>query len=107
MGGRSYYETTPLTTDQLAAAFKSAQKQDDLVLAVFRAGEALGLGRLSASQVHAIGVKRGSHWLLTSVRRSISTLVQANVLVKTDDTRNGPHGMPERIWRLADHVISV
>lgn len=107
MGGRSYYETTPLTTDQLAEAFRAGRLQDDLVLSVFRTGEALGLGLLSPSQVHAIGVRRGSKWLLTSVRRSIATLTRAEVLVKTDVLRAGPHGKPEHCWRLANHVTSV
>lgn len=101
---RPYYQTTPLSDEQLRGAFRLASKQDELVLAVFRANP----GRLlRPSQVHAIGQQLGSRWLLTSVRRSISTLTAATVLVKTDHLDAGPHGKPEYRWRLADSAGAV
>lgn len=107
MGGRAYYQTTPLTKDQLTEAFHRAGAQDDLVLACYRTGVSIGKPLLTPSQVHTAGVKCGSKWLLTSVRRSIATLTLAEVLVKTDVHRMGPHGRPEYCWRLADHVKTV
>ena len=96
-----------MTADQLASAFAAAGRQDELVLSVFRTGVTAGVALLSPSQVHAIGVKRGATWLPTSVRRSISTLTRAQVLVKTDILRAGPHGRPEHYWRLSDAVERV
>lgn len=101
---RAFYETTPLTGVQLRAAFARAEKQDALVLAVFRLVAPGSL--LAPSQVHAVGVANGARWLLTSVRRSISTLTRAGVLEKTGQQRMGPHGSPENFWRLADKAAS-
>lgn len=98
---RPFYETVPLTADQLRAAFARAEKQDQRVLAVFRSFPA---DALTPSTVHAIGERNGASWLLTSVRRSISNLTGAGVLVKTGDQRPGPHGSPESCWRLAEKV---
>jgi hypothetical protein len=107
MSGRAYYQTTPLTTEQLTQAFREAGAQDDLVLAVYRTAATIGTGLLSPSQVHAAGRVRGSQWLLTSVRRSIATLTEAGVLFKTDTCRMGPHGRPEYCWRLAENVKAL
>lgn len=107
MSGRAYYQTTPLTTDELTQAFRVAGAQDQLVLAIYRTGLTTGRNMLSPSQVHAIGRKRGHTWLLTSVRRSIATLTRDGVLAKTDVHRDGPHGRPECCWRIADNVKSV
>lgn len=107
MSGRAYYQTTPLTTDQLSQAFRVAGAQDELVLAIYRTGLTMGQTLLTPSQVHAVGRKRGHTWLLTSVRRSIATLTQAGVLIKTDTHRGGPYGRPEYCWRIADHVKTV
>ena len=96
---RTYYQTTPLTAKQLVEAFTRAGKQDELVLAVLRYGYS---GEMTPSQVHARGVDLGKRWLLTSVRRSMTRLTEAGVLVKTDLSRTGPHGGREGCWRLAE-----
>ena len=41
---------------------------------------------------------------LTSVRRALTNLTAAGVLVKTDKQRTGPYGRPEGVWRLAEPV---
>lgn len=91
-----YYATTPLSAQQLAVAMRLAEQQDEAVLAIFRAQQC----PLSPSQVHAIGQKHGRQWLLTSVRRSITNLSGADVLVRLNDTRDGPYGRPEHCWAL-------
>lgn len=101
---RAYYQTTPLTRDELNAAFAAAAEQDELVLACYRHADSIGSPLLSPSQVHAVGVKRGNKWPPTSVRRSISNLTAAGVLVKTELCRMGPLGRPEHLWRLASGV---
>lgn len=102
-----FYQTTPMTPDQLREAFAQASKQDELVLAVFRARWDPPASDLTPSQVHIIGRTFGSKWLLTSVRRSISSLTDTGVLVKTAQMRMGPHGRPEGCWRLAPDVNGV
>ena len=95
---RTYYPTTPLTAAQMAEAIATAEQQDAAVVAIFRrhAGQ-----MLTPSRVWEIGRAHGSRWLLTSVRRSITTLTDDGVLVKTPVTAIGPYGRPEHAWRLA------
>lgn len=95
---RPYFPTTPLSRDQLAGAMRTAELQDEAVVAIFRAE-----GRpLSPSQVHAIGLEHGRRWLLTSVRRSITNLADpaCGVLVRLNLTQQGPYGRPEHCWAL-------
>jgi len=91
-----YWPTTPLTRDELAGAMRVAEQQDELVLAIFRGTP----GPLSPSQVWRIGQDHGRQWLLTSVRRSITNLTNAQVLVRLTGTRAGPYGRPEGLWAL-------
>lgn len=102
-----YHATTPLTAHQLLGAMQSAVKQDEAVMAIFRAKRC----PLSPSQVHAIGVEQGRQWLATSVRRSMSNLARAGALVHLHGhSRPGPHGKPETLWALPasnDEVAAV
>ena len=100
-----YYNTTPLTHEQLAGAMRVAEQQDELVLAIFRAIP----GPLSPSQVWAIGQGYGKAWLLTSVRRSITNLPDPNygALVRLNTTRMGPHGRPEHCWALPAKAMAA
>ena len=91
-----YWNTTPLSRDELAGAMRVAEQQDEAVLAIFRAAS----GPLAPSQVWQQGVAHGRQWLLTSVRRSITNLTNANVLVRLSVTRKGMHGRPEHCWAL-------
>lgn len=92
---RSYYDSTLLPRDALAAAIARAECQDDKVLAVFRAH-----GSLTPSECLRKLEAAGVRILLTSVRRSISTLTDARVLDKTAQKRMGPYGMAEFVWCL-------
>lgn len=93
-----YWPTTTLPINELAAAIKSAEKQDDAVLAIFRS---VG-GELGPSQVWKIGVANGMGWLLTSVRRSMTNLAdnKCGALVKLRTTRMGQFGVVEHLWAL-------
>lgn len=94
-----YWNTTPLPRDQLAEAIRAAERQDEAVVAIFRAHTRAGL---SPSRVHAIGLRHGMAWLLTSVRRSMTNLADpaTGVLVHTGAHVDGPHGRPEGVWQL-------
>lgn len=95
----SYYQTTPLTSDELKDAITTAKRQDDAVLALFRR---LRTSLLAPSDVHLMLRKYGRQVLLTSVRRSLSSLTEEELLIKTGTLRPGPHGKPEHCWKLAD-----
>lgn len=88
-----FYNTSHLTASTLTDARQKAAKQDDVVLATFRA-----LGRpASPSEVLAAS---GLRCPLTSVRRSISNLTDSGLLEKTDQQRMGPFGRPEYLWTV-------
>jgi hypothetical protein len=91
-----YWPTTPLTREQMVGALRLAEQQDEAVLAIFRGNPRA----LSPSQVWAIGQENGRQWLLTSVRRSITNLTNADVLVHLHASRMGPYGRPEGLWAL-------
>lgn len=95
---RPYWPTTPISRDQLAGAMRLAEQQDEAVLAIFRSEQR----PLSPSQVWQIGRDHGRQWLLTSVRRSITNLAdpKCGVLVRLNETRQGPYSRPEHLWCL-------
>lgn len=88
-----YHNTTPIHGDELLQAVMAAQKQDDMVMAFFDRG-----GAWTPSEVHGYLTRAGRKTLLTSVRRAISNLAKAKLLVVTGMTKMGPHGRPENIW---------
>jgi len=101
---RSYYQTTPLTQTQLIGAQRVAKTQDERILALFRR---FPHRPLAASQVHEalsrIFKESGGSPvpLLTSVRRSLSTLAKEGLLDHLSLMIVGPHGRPETLYQLA------
>lgn len=90
----AYFNTTALTGEALASARKAAKGQDVLVLAILRARAV----PMTPSDVWRAASSAGSDLLLTSVRRSMSTLTREQLLVKLETTAEGPFGRPERQW---------
>jgi hypothetical protein len=90
-----YFDTTRLQLDDLVAAVRRAEMQDDAVLAAFRCHLIL-----SPSRCHSIVTAAGPSMLLTSVRRSIANLTKAGALRKLDRMCPGPYGSPEHLWEL-------
>ena len=98
----NYWPTTPLSRDELAAAIKSADKQDAAVMAVYRAANR----PLSASQVWAACEAQGKRWPLTSIRRSITTLTNEGALVHLhSQTRTGIYGRSETLYALSAAMV--
>lgn len=98
-----YYITTPIDQFDLAHAFRSAKQQDELVMAIFR----FHRRAMSPSDVFHVGEAMGHKWLLTSVRRSMSTLANVGALTHTSETKRGPHGRPETLWVLSDSAMAI
>lgn len=97
----SYFNTTGLSGRDLSDAKGNARKQDVLVLTIFR-GQAQAL---TPSEVWRQGAENGSDWLLTSVRRSITTLTKEGLLVKQEGTRQSPYGSREHVWKLKEREV--
>lgn len=95
-----YYDTTPMSRDEAIRSVRTARRQEEAVLAFFRAAPA---GRFAPSQVMAACERQGKRWPLTSIRRAITNLTSAGALVHLHDmTRPGLYGKPETLWRLAE-----
>jgi hypothetical protein len=93
---RAYFDTTRLPQPELEDATATAKYQDAVVLAIFQSRDC----PLSPSMVWKFGLERKSSWLLTSVRRSMSTLTKAGKLTKLPVKVVGIHGRREFIWEV-------
>ena len=96
----TYYDTTQLELPLLAVARAITAEQDAQVLAIF----AKHPDPLTPSQVWAMGPKGANGhpvWLLTSVRRSITTLTKCQQLEKLDTQQLGLYRRPEFQWKRA------
>ena len=92
-----YYNTVGERGAALKAYRSAAKDQNALVLDFFRSFP----GGHTPSEVWRLGVP-GS--LLTSVRRSITTLTKRGLLRKTGKCRPGPYGRAELCWEYVDHA---
>ena len=91
----SYYNTTQEQGEQLAIFKKRAKKQDDKILEFFQDNPMVEFG---ASQVwNALFYNSVP---ITSVRRSVTNLVQDNKLEYTGRKRKGVFGRNESLIRL-------
>lgn len=95
----SFYKTTPLDGLEMVEAIARAQHQDEMVLAVFRAAPPRPR---APSEVEGLLRACDQSLLLTSVRRSITTLTNARLLVKTNSTAMGRYGSVEHLWKLRE-----
>lgn len=96
MLGKSYYDTTHLPEPDLFDAVTVAQDQDAAVLAIMQS-----CGRpMSPSAVWKFGVDRNSRWILTSVRRSMTTLTKVGKLTKLPTKVRGLYNRAEFTWEL-------
>ena len=94
-----YHNTLAHEGDELRSYQNAAMTQDDRVLQEFILLR-YECGR-TPSEVNRYALPNAP---LTSVRRSMNTLTRQGKLVKTDETRMGPYGRPETVWRLAGPV---
>lgn len=93
-GKRSYHRTVSQPAASTAAGEASARRQDDLVLAWFRARPWI---EASPEDVHAAVMPAAP---LTSARRSVTNLTTRGLLEKTAHTRRGQYGRAVHTWRL-------
>jgi len=97
----SYHNTIHETGRALAKREKKAKSQDRLVYDLFRK-----MGRaMSASEIYRLWPEHKTP--LTSVRRSITNLKNAAMLVKTSEKVMGLYGSPEYKYQLPDSQLSL
>jgi hypothetical protein len=95
---KSFFNTINLEGPALEKATARAAYQNDLIIAIFRQNPNR---RFSPSQMQKIiSAKYGRHLIITSVRRSMTTLTDRGSLTKGDDAQRiaGPNGVPENTW---------
>jgi len=93
-----YHNTLAHEGEKLRNYEQKAMTQDEVILEVFTNW---GVVDFTPSEMRRFALTGAP---LTSVRRSMNTLTKQGKLIKTDETRMGPYGRPETVWRLAGPV---
>lgn len=88
-----FYNSTSLTGQELKQAVSIASKQDEAITLIFRTGKPY-----TPSEIMTLCNRAGHSYLLTSVRRSITSLTDRGVLRNTGNFKQGPYGRPEGVW---------
>lgn len=94
-----YYNTTSLFGEELQAEVANAETQDELVMDVFKALKM----PLSPSLVYRFLINRkfiSDRTPITSIRRAITNMAQAGLIVKTGTKVVGIYGKKENQWKL-------
>ena len=90
----NYHNTTNETGVVLEQFKTKAKTQDDVILNLFKSYQM----KMSASEVyHLMGLTTAS---MTSIRRAITNLKNAGMLIKLDEKRIGLYGRAEHYYRL-------
>ena len=94
-----FFNTINFSGKELEKANAKAAKQEDLILALFKANPDK---KLSPSQVHTIfGRKYQLYPPITSIRRAMTNLTGRLELIKTDEMIPGLYQLPEHTWKYA------
>ncbi len=94
-----YHNTTQLKGQELNAAQTRASKQTEVVLRLFQQHPRTGMTPWDV--YHHLG----QQYMITSIRRSITTLTDAGYLEKTSERRkSGPAGETNYVWRLTNQT---
>ena len=90
----SYFNTIPLKGADLKQARRKAANQDDLVLKCFTEN------KYQAMTPAQVFLMLGQQYPITSIRRAITNLTKAGLLVMTDEKRAGLYGTLNNTWKL-------
>jgi hypothetical protein len=91
----SYYNTTNEKQPELGLLWKRTEKQDDTVKKIFNSN----LQGLTAFECWKIFQSHGYDCPLTSIRRSVTCLMNEGFLVMTEDKRVGGYGNMNYIYK--------
>lgn len=92
----SFHNSIDLKGKELIKAESKAKTQEEIILKLFTDNPHVDF---TASDVH---LRLGQQMLLTSIRRSISNLVESNHLEKTENKRLGLYGQMNYAYKLRD-----
>jgi len=92
-----YFNTTNLTGPERVKSVEKAFTQNEAVFEVYR------YVNMAISPSHCLRLLESRTrltWLLTSVRRAITTLEKQGRLQKLDTKVMGMYGKPEHLWKV-------
>lgn len=92
---RSFHNTIELSSEQLREADQSAKRQEDRVLALFQDGKPR-----NAWEAYCELCNQGETMIKDSVKRSITNLMNAGHLVKTDIKTKGEYHIGNFQYKL-------
>lgn len=90
----SFFNTVPVIGNELRESLIRADKQDQNILEWFRYYHALEFTPCEVWNVFK------DTMLLTSVRRSITTLTNNGLLIKTGNKKKGIYGKTTNTWKV-------
>lgn len=93
----TYYNTTRLSGAELQTAVSEARGQEELIMELFK----IKADRTPSELYNALGCR----YPITSIRRAVTNLTNAFVLIKTEAQKTGIYGKPEHVWTLPEPDI--
>ena len=94
-----YYNTNKEKGTKLKETETKVLTQDQFILGIFNTWRSES--GLSPSEVEEILIDSyNKNWPLTSIRRAISTLTDADKLTKTSELREGKYNKNEHVWKF-------
>ncbi len=92
-----YYNTAKTTGDKLKKHKEKNNKQDSLILELFKLNPKLELSPFEVqTALRRFNVLKAP---ITSIRRAITDLTNDNMLVKTKTRKLGPYGRDSFCWK--------
>jgi hypothetical protein len=92
---KMYYNTTNEKQPELGLAWNKTIKQDDMVKKIFDSNP----NGLTAYECHQIYLSHGFNCPLTSIRRSVTCLMNEGYLEMTEDLRMGGYGAKNFVYK--------
>jgi hypothetical protein len=90
-----FYNTNDTRQPELSLAWNKTMKQDDVVKMIFNSN----LQGLTAYECYQIYLSHGFNCPLTSIRRSVTCLMNEGYLIMTGDKRVGGYGSQNFIYK--------
>lgn len=98
-----YYNSIPLDSERLDAAIEISAGQDAVILAIMKH---YSDREFTPWQLHDILQEKGKKTLITSVRRSLTTLtVHRKKLIHTRHLKEERQGSPNSTWRYKPEIV--
>lgn len=90
-----FYNTTNQTQPELSLSWNKTEKQKEIVKKIFNSN----LKGLTAFEAWKIYQSHGFDCPLTSIRRSVTDLMNEGYLIMTEDKRTGGYGSANYIYK--------